>query len=167
MKTRSFFLWIILTHLSFSSLLIAYEDSTKKEKKVYNLYELGASLGSPSKLNIVLGYWEDYLLLRVSGMYLGKDRGVQMDFGWPFDKNGSYKQYLSASIFRYQLSSNLGISSSDTLGVGAQYGLNWKGLTFQAGPAVGWDQSPADRGASFGVLLQLGYSFLLTRPVID
>lgn len=64
-------------------------------------FEFGLSAGLPTIGNVHLGLWSPEslpVLVRLSGMYYGKGLyGSELSVGWIFDREGDFKQYLTAT----------------------------------------------------------------------
>jgi hypothetical protein len=159
-----------------------------------SLREVGLTLGTPSVLNLNLGYWGDKgfpIVVRASGAYFGDTRGVEVDVGYVFMREAHFRQYVAVSGVAWKTTTNwsspwnYGSSNNSTdnfWGVGPSYGLNWHGLSVQAGIAMGPDNSTTNYagGTSYyngtptynpggtstinqfepQVIFQVGYTFL-------
>jgi hypothetical protein len=133
------------------------------------LYEVGVSVGTPSGVNLVFGYWgtdTTPLLLRVSGMDYGSNlRGVQVDAGWVFYRGPTFKQYLALS-YATSHTEDSDHYYYDFLSIaGPTYGFNWHGFELQAGVGFGtyyeqYYSGPQYKYSSVQLLAQLGYSWL-------
>jgi hypothetical protein len=126
-----------------------------------SLTEIGLTLGPPTIVNINLGYWgpkELPMLVRVSGMYYGNTRGIQLDVGYVFDRERNFRQYVALSAVSWQAVSNYYSFWTNTnsnsykdifYGVGPSYGFNWYGLSLQIGLALGQDSNTQSYGGGF------------------
>lgn len=148
-----------------------------------SMFEVGATLGTPSILNLNLGYWgpQDFpIVTRVSGMDYGPTRGIQVDVGYAFHRDAELRQYVAltaismtvgSSYFNWY-SSNPTSSQYTFTGGGVLYGMNWYGLSFQLGLAMGQGNS-VENNPAFNpggtstidqfqplLLFQVGYTFL-------
>jgi hypothetical protein len=125
------------------------------------LWELGATIGTPAALNLVVGYWSTAnfpWVARAMGMYFPTPKGIQLDAGWGFDHEGSLKQFLSLSF----VASRLGDVNS-LIGVGPMYGFNWGGFSIEGGAVAGSYKSTDGFGnyvvgLPIQLQLQLGYT---------
>ena len=146
--------------------------------------ELGISVGGPVILNATVGYWARSapLLARLSGIYLGETRGVELDLGYRFSFWGNDRNYVALSLASWQVSSAFtswyyiySQTQEDAFnGIGPSVGFNFNGLSVQVGVLFGqlksnlsYDAGPSGTGAygnnSFSVQpgFQIGYSFFL------
>ena len=73
---------------------ITYYDPAKTE----DFAALGAVLGTPGGLNLVLGYHWKTFGLRLSGMYLGKISGSQLEFSISVGRDYESSKYLDLGI---------------------------------------------------------------------
>lgn len=151
------------------------------------LTELGLTLGPPTIINVNVGYWgsKDFpALVRVSGMYYGDTRGIQVDVGYVFSRELNFRQYVALSGVSWQAATNYysfwdnsQVSSYKDVfyGFGPSYGLNWFGLSLQIGLAMGQDINTRTYNAGYiysysttttvnqfqpNVIFQIGYTFL-------
>jgi hypothetical protein len=150
------------------------------------LKEFGLTVGTPSIVNLNVGYWGPNtlpMLFRVSGMYYGQTRGGQIDIGYVFQREAKFRQYVAISAVAWQMSTdvysfwsnNVAASYKDVFyGIGPAYGLNWFGLSFQIGVAFGQDNNTQSSNGGYyypagtttvnqfqpQLLLQVGYTFL-------
>lgn len=109
------------------------------------LVETGASVGSPSAFNLVLGTWgtsEFPFSFRLSGMILGSwVRGLQLQGGWIFDGTGILRQQLFLCFMHTEVSALEKKGDALTIqGIGPGYMLYLSGITALAGVLTG----PAD-----------------------
>jgi hypothetical protein len=132
------------------------------------LKEIGITAGTPSVVNLNLGYWGSSafpFLVRLSGMYYGATRGIQVDAGYVFQREKHFKQYVAVSFVSWQTSTTYAsfwTGNADTqqdlfTGIGPTYGLNWSGLTVQIGVAIGQDVNIQSYGG--------GTSYVTGSPV--
>lgn len=145
-------------------------ENTSKES--HYLLEFGFTLGMPAvPININLGYWGSKrlpLLVRLSGMSYGtKSHGIQADIGWPFDREGNFRQFVAASFVasHWQTGDSSRSTIYDQTGVGPSYGLNWYGFSLLAGLTVGeWRVQDSfystDKKYPVGLLFQIGYTHI-------
>ena len=133
------------------------------------LKEIGVTVGTPGAVNLNVGLWGTSgvpLLVRVSGMHLGSLYGVQGDFGWAFDREGSFKQYVALSVIKFRIDTPKRFF--DFSGIGAVYGFNLSGFSVQAGyygpsssnnPNINLENGIVSNQRSHGAF-QLGYTFV-------
>lgn len=90
------------------------------------------------------------MLVRLSGMYYGDTRGVQMDVGYVISRNAYFRQYVALSAISFQATadyysfwsdSNVATYKDVFTGVGPSWGFNWNRLSLQIGVAFGNDQN--------------------------
>jgi hypothetical protein len=136
--------------------------------------EVGATVGTPALLNLNLGYWNDSgfpWIARASGMYYGDLRGLQLEFGWSLSRSKAFGQFLSLAVVLEHHKMHLFPLANDSLvvntnGFGAMYGLNWRGLSAQAGLIITDYQHLFTGGipdeAPIEITLQVGYTALMT-----
>ena len=135
---------------------------------------LGASVGTPSLLNIDAGYWGGHrlpLIAEVSGMYFSSaTRGAQIDLGWCFDDNGNRKQGIAISGALLNQSQSQDSTSYDVLGrplsvttlstntlepyIGPSYLARWKSFSALIGITTAMGSDAISR---FRVLVQVGF----------
>ncbi len=133
-------------------------------------YEFGFSVGTPSLVNLTVGYWEpgDYpFVFRVMGMYwLNKVRGFETHAGWLFDSTGYVRQYLGVGYSWSDLAILVHKDNSlKTTGIGPFYGVDWAGLSFSLGVVFGPSDTFKVGNATNGYIsspfprFSIGYSF--------
>jgi hypothetical protein len=136
-----------------------------------SLAEIGVTLGTPTFLNLNFGYWAPQsfpMVVRVSGMYYGDTRGIQLDVGYAFHREANFRQYFALSAvsfqtltnFYYFFSSNPTASYKENFtGVGPTYGLNWHGLSLSVGLAFGQDLTVQSYPAGYTYVYGGGSSY--------
>lgn len=135
--------------------------------------QLGATVGTPARLNLNVAWWgvgKLPIVLGGSGMYFDrKTRGAQADLGWLVDREGSFQQAIGLSAAGFNESStslevrpNLNGSAQkeevtlDRLRLywGPTYTLQWGSLRLQTG--VAW-RAQESGGTHSRFLFQLGF----------
>ena len=113
---------------------LAFSAPAKAADEEFGLLkEVGLTFGTPGFVNLNLGVWGTPSLpipARVSGGYYGSFwKGIQGDLGWAFDQAGSFRQYIALSWTTMRQDNST--SFFNYTGMGAAYGLNWGGFSFQ------------------------------------
>ena len=126
--------------LAFSFLCCAFLSASEPQKKSTDL-ELGVAAGTPALVSAQFGFWRNEgfpLVIRAAGMFWGLVAGGEVEFGWYFDREGDYRQYLAlggeAGAFGVIATP---ITDGSWIGGSLRYGFRYKGLTAMVGVTIG------------------------------
>ncbi len=155
---------LVLYSLTNDTLLIPIENIKSISKKIIapknfqkNKYELGASLGFPSAVNLMAAIWFNDFGLRLSGLYIGIAKGVQFNVCYKISENK--KRYHSIALV-------LGNSDIEKDKFGRIYlkNFHWQytGIVYDVNISDFWTEI----GLSYGlgnynnpqIIFQIGYS---------
>lgn len=135
----------------------AQPNTELKTKRIST--ELGIALGTPAIINLIVTQHFSDFLVKLSGIYLDKYEGIQIDFGYKFSES-RYTYHaitLGAGYLDYSayLDNNGHFNNRSYWEYASlQYLLNTKGFLFSAGLSAG--------DGSFSnpqLMLQIGYSY--------
>ncbi len=125
-------------------------------------YEVGAVIGYPALINALVGYWNGPAIFRFSGGYYGKTTfyGIQGEVGWAFYREPELKQYVG--VIGTQIAGSRHNALTHTTMLGIMYGVNWHGLSVEAGPETMIGPYETAHGFKGGITGQIGYTFLFS-----
>jgi hypothetical protein len=113
--------------------------------------ELGATIGPPGGLNVVIGQWFGPWVVRASGMrYNDHTRGQQILAGFEFAQSPGLQHAICLAAGSWSLLDH------DCKYIGPAYDLRVSGFFVEFGIGLGYSSYPADQ-----IFWQFGYTFRL------
>ncbi len=131
------------------------ENIMKEEKPLEvkkGVTELGIVAGSPAGLNILLGHSIDDFIFKLSGLYVGKIYGIQVNLGLMLSNNINRYHSLNFIAGSSFSESNLSKNTWDYFGIA--YNLNYKDFYLEAGISSG-----SGSYSNPQIMLQIGYVY--------
>lgn len=113
--------------------------------------EMGISCGTPSIINLEVGYWLSHWGLSISGNGLPTLLGIQANFRYKIHDN--YKSCSNINLIVGKKASEISNGNNNFHYLGMAFGINWNGLTMELGLAREINKN------SYLMILQIGYTY--------